>query len=167
MSPADPKPPKRQPKKPKPIARKRKAKRSYKTPRCVWGRCRLPQKTIERCERHAKIHLDILRGHLIRTEVCEINHRDGRWVGTPFPCKGPIQDNHGIPRGNMRTRWVLENGLSGCAGVNIWAHHHKNDWVAYLVRHWGAEKFARLMEMSVSGPLPDYAEVLKVLSVAC
>lgn len=125
--------------------------------------CKQPAKHIGKCKKHADWYLDQLRANRIRKEHCEIEHRDERWVGTPFPCSGPIQDNHGIPRGKMRVRWLLENGLSGCAGVNIWAHQNKNDWIAYLIRHWGAEKFARIMELSVSGPLPDYEETERLL----
>ncbi len=153
----------------KPIPKKRKA-RSWKSPRCIYesptGRhtCKKAQQHLERCKHHADAYLDSLRGALVRKDHCEVEHRDSRWVGKPFPCNGPIQDNHGIPRGNWRTRWVVANGLSGCSSVNIWAHQNKNAWNAYLIRHWGIEKYAHLMELSVSGPLPDYEEVLKELS---
>src|SRR3990167_6004820 len=96
---ADPKPPAKAPKPRRPIAKKRARKRTWKTPRCVWGRCKQPQKVIERCQKHARAHLDLLWSRLIRLDVCVIDHRSEAWVGKPFPCGGPIQANHGFARG--------------------------------------------------------------------
>lgn len=173
---ADPKPPVRAPRTPKPLKRsvkpigKRKKKRVtvYKTPRCVYetptGRrtCKKPQQEIERCLSHAKLYLDQLRRPLIVKDYCEINHRDDSWVGTPFPCGGALQDNHGFPRGIVRTRWAIWNGFSGCSAVNRWAFSNKHMWNVYLVRVWGSE-YASRANLSVSGSKPVYESVLASL----
>ncbi len=147
----------------KPLPRKRAKPRRYKTPRCIWGRCKKPQAHIERCVVHAKRYLDTLRAALVRTDHCEINHRDASWVGTPFACAGAICDNHGFDRDEMPARWELWNGFSGCSAVNLWANRNKIRWDEYLRRTWGDEVYAARRQHALYGPNPDYSAYLVML----
>jgi len=100
--------------------------------------------------------------------VCEIAdwHEPGGPLGTGFLCSEVIQDNHGIDRDYRRgnLRWDPENGFSGCSAANIYAHFHGEEWRDYLRKRWGVEKYERLREASVRGPMPDYEAALAMLS---
>lgn len=142
----------------KPIPRKRAKARTYKTPRCVWGRCKKPQQHINRCVVHAKKHLDILWSGQVRKEECVVPH----WSMWNFRCAGPIQANHGFDRGELGTRWMLTNGFSACAAMNVWAYRNKRKWYSYLREVWGEETYWAMEKYAEQEP--DYERVLAKLT---
>jgi hypothetical protein len=124
-----------------PIARKRATPRRVKKhcldpdhPRCK----RYPSAGL-RCLTHAKQKADQLWGQLVRTDECAVA-RLAREYGLKSPaCNGPIQACHGFSRGYMGTRYLLENGFSGCASHNLWAELKPLEWDEFLRAVWGAE----------------------------
>lgn len=147
-------------------ALKKKSKRVYKSPRCVYetptGRrpCKRPQVHIERCITHAELYLDHLWGLRVRTEECVIPH------GTPpfmFACDQRIQANHGYRREHKGTRWLLINGWSACAATNLWERFHKDEWQWWVEAQWG-EAVTEEMRRLARGPAKvDHQAVLDAL----
>ena len=69
----------------------------------------------------------------------------------------------------MGTRYLLENGFSGCAAINKWAHDHGAQWDRALrLELWGEEKYDRLWGIAngfgKKGERIDYAAVIADLS---
>lgn len=94
------------------------------------------------CLTHAKRKADDLWGQLVRKDRCELAD-----LGTR--CAGVIQACHGFSRGYMGTRYLLENGFSGCAGHNFYAEIKPLEWDSYLRRKWGETEYTRLRELAL------------------
>ena len=156
---ANPKPAPRAPKARKPIARRTKP-RTVKTS-CITRGCKRAPTAGTLCLTHAKQKADALWGAVVRQDHCELAN-----VGTR--CAGPIQACHGFSRGYMGTRYLLENGFSGCASHNFYAEIHPLEWDQYLRKQWGEEKYARLRDLALNfgrnGGHTDYAEVIARLT---
>ena len=108
------------------------------------------------CLTHAKRKADELWGRAVRKGVCELAD-----IGTR--CAGPIQACHGFSRGYMGTRYLLENGFSGCASHNFFAEIKPLEWDTYLRKLWG-EKYGRLRDLALNfgkrGERTDYAAII-------
>lgn len=138
----------------KPIPKKAKKKRAWKSPRCIYetptGRrtCTKPQAHIERCSTHADWYLDGLVRDIVVTDRCVFSH--------PFPHSDVMQPNHGFDRDEKSVRWNLDNVFSGCSSLNKWAYHNKVRWLWMVEEHIGAERFAALKATVQDPPKLDY-----------
>ena len=178
MSPADPKPTPRAPKARTPLVRKRKSPRRALTARarkklaperyCGNPRCYRAPVHIGRCGTHADEHLDRLVRSLVINPIWQHERHCPiyAWHRDLFPCGGPVQLNHGIPREYRLVRWDLDNVMAGCRDVNLWASRHPEEWGQMLRDWWGEEKYERLRRLAISGVKPDYAAILKKLGEA-
>lgn len=157
--PPHPKPAPRPQKAREPIARRRATPRKVKTS-CTSRGCRRFPSAGTLCLTHAKRKADILWGARIRKDRCELSD-----IG---PCGGVIQACHGFSRGYLGTRWLLENGFSGCAGHNFYAEVKPLEWDQYLRKTWGTAKYERLRDLALnfgkSGQKVDYTAVIATLS---
>ena len=157
---ADPKPAPRAPKPRKPIARKRATPRRVKTS-CTTRSCKRAPTAGVMCLTHAKRKADELWGQVIRTGQCDL------WSFV-HQCGGVIQACHGFSRGYMGTRYLLENGFSGCAAANFLAEVKPLEWDTYLRARWGEEKYERLRAIALNfgkkGEHVDYQAVIADLS---
>lgn len=157
---ADPKPAPRAPKARKPIARKRSKPRTMKIPCTTRGCKRVPSAGLM-CLTHAKRKADELWGRAVRTGRCEL-------LDFPHRCGGVIQACHGFSRGYMGTRYLLENGFSGCAAMNFIAEVRPLEWDEYLRDRWGDEKYERLRALALGfgkkGEHTDYTAIIADLS---
>lgn len=110
---------------------------------------------------HARRKADELWGALVRKGRCELQD-----LG---PCGGPIQACHGLSRGYLGTRYLLDNGFSGCAGHNFFAEVKPLEWDEYLRRRWGIPKYeemrTRALNFGKKGERMDYEQVIADLRV--
>lgn len=83
-----------------------------------------------------KKKLDILWSKKIR-ERDEICQHCGKTQST--------QAAHIVSRGNLETRWLLENGVGMCYYCHImWAHHQPIEFTEWIETKLGRAKFVRL-----------------------
>ena len=155
-----PKPAPRGKKAPKPIARKRLKPRTVKTSCLVRG-CKKAPIHIKRCGSHADQYLLRLRRAVVVKDHCEL----ADWHREFMQCAGPLQDNHGFDRGYTRgnLRWTGP-GFSGCAGINLWARYHREEWHDYMRSAWGLERYEQIRQLALTGPKADYDQALVDLS---
>jgi hypothetical protein len=159
-----PKPKPRAPKARKPIARKRATPRRVKH-ECTTRGCKRAPTAGVMCLTHAKAKADELWSASVRTGQCELSEWHSRFQA----CGGPIQGCHGVSRGHMGTRYLLENGFSGCSGINKWAKDHGAEWDRALrLQLWGEEKYNRLWALADNFKrdqgFTDYAEIIARLT---
>lgn len=113
------------------------------------------------CLTHAKAKADRLWGELVRNGRCELTD-----LGTA--CGGVIQACHLFSRGYLGTRWLLENGVSGCAGHNYFAEIKPLEWDEYVRRRLGESEYGRLRSLALNfgkkGENVNYGEVIAELS---
>lgn len=156
---ANPKPAPRAPKARHPIARKRTKPRTVKTS-CMTRACKRAPTAGTLCLTHAKRKADELWGKAIRKDHCELAD-----IG---PCGGVIQACHLFSRGYMGTRYLLENGLSGCAGHNFYAEIKPLEWDEYIRRRLGEKEYGRLRDLALNfgrnGGHTDYTAIIADLS---
>lgn len=160
---ADPKPEPRAPKARRPIKRtaiKRKTTKPRRKTTCTTLRCNRIPTAGTLCLTHAKRKADALWGALIRKDRCELAD-----IGQ---CGGPIQACHLFSRGYLGTRYLLANGLSGCAGHNFYAEIHPLEWDEYIRRRLGETEYGRLRALALnfgkSGEKVNYQAVIADLS---
>jgi hypothetical protein len=116
-----------------------------------------------RCKFHLKQEADRLWSLAIRT-------RDGRcmaegWWG--IECRGGLQAMHGMSRRYGATRWLLSNGLSGCAAHHekmTHSHaHHEEFWTDIAYEDGRVDHYDNLRQVALYyGPM-DPAEVIRAL----
>lgn len=156
----------------KPIPRRRKKARAYKTPRCIGivgtsTRCKKPQEHLSRCRHHLLAYLDGLWGEIVRTGRCELAALHAEFG---FRCGGNVCACHGFDRSEMPTRWDPRNGFSGCGAANKWADDYRVRWYLWCGRHWGAALHADLSALVGAGASgrwrPDYEEIERNLRAA-
>lgn len=70
---------------------------------------------------------------------------------------------HLIPRYYHGTRFDIENGLPGCARVHYHYTIRKEEWGAFMLEHWGPDKFREMWAKAMKITKPDYAEILASL----
>lgn len=142
-----------------PLRRKRPTPRRVKASCNVRG-CKRPPTSAGMCTTHAKRKADELWGGLIRTGKCEVQD-------FPHQCGGPNQACHGFSRGYLGTRYLLENGFSGCAAANFLAEVKPLEWDSYLRSRWGPRQYEKLRALALNfgkqGEHLDYGAVINGL----
>lgn len=133
--------------------------RKWKTPRCLSRGCHQPQGSLSRCPKHRDKHLDALWGAKVRNGRCDALH--------PFPCSGHIEANHGFDRIDKGTRWDVRNGISGCHGLNTWAHYHRRQWYDQFRAIVGEKVYAELKALADANADPDYDAIHAQLGCQC
>ena len=125
---------------------------------CTVQRCHRSPTAGTKCLTHAKKAADAAWAAKVRKDVCEL--RD-----ILIRCSGPIQACHGFSRGYLGTRYLIENGFSGCAAHNLFAELKPLEWDNWLRAKWGAEKYEALRNIALGFKgLVDYEAIVKALS---
>lgn len=75
-------------------------------------------------------------------------------------CVGGLQAMHLISRRFHATRWDLDNGLPGCAGVHMWYTCNPEAWGLFLARYLGIGVYEGMLTRARDGAKPDLREVL-------
>lgn len=116
------------------------------------------------CGTHADAHMNVLlrRVVVLPGSACE----GADWHAEMFSCRGDIQVNHLLSRGNYLVRWHLGNVMPGCAKLNEWAHYNKDRW-ARMIRDWRGPDFYKAIEdIAFSKAKPDWETAHRELHAA-
>lgn len=166
-----PKPAPRALRTPKPLKRTTLARKSarprHRKTTCTSRGCNRVPTAGQMCLTHAKKKADAAWGERVRTDRCVVAELAAQHDIASPTCAGPIQACHGFSRGYMGTRYLLDNGFSGCAAHNLWAELKPLEYDEFLRAVWGQEKYGRLRDLALnfgkSGGHIDYEEVIAAL----